>query len=80
MSPKARPLYAYRLLVEYPDITEPPKCWEEMYMDEPNAVFQWPRVKTYLSLTGVRKRADMLRRYGCVVTIERSEPITWTKP
>jgi hypothetical protein len=59
---KDRPLYAYRLIVEYP----------------PGVV--WPQTRRYLSLSGAKKRADLLRRYGCVVGIQRSERIEWVEP
>ncbi len=80
MTAKPRPLYAYRLEVEYPAGDEPPTLWQEEYADEPHVVFQWPQTRRYLSYSGARKRADLLRRYGCVVGIQRSEPITWVEP
>jgi hypothetical protein len=79
---KDRPLYAYRLVVEYPegvDWSNPPELWERD--PDPEAPgFQWPQARRYLSYSGARKRADLLRRYGCVVGIQRSEPITWVEP
>jgi hypothetical protein len=82
MTTKDRPLYAYRLIVEYPpgvDYMNPPELWERD--DDPDSPgFAWPRDRRYLSLSGAKKRADLLRRYGCVVGIQRSERIEWTEP
>lgn len=79
---KDRPLYAYRLIVEYPDGVDymnPPHLWERD--PDPEAPgFQWPQTRRYLSYSGAKKRADLLRRYGCVVGIQRSERIEWTEP
>lgn len=75
----ARKLYAYRLHVTYPegvDWRNPPEAWERDYGD-PNTSFDWPRVHPYLSRSGAKARADLLTKYGCTVTIERSDPITW---
>lgn len=80
---KPRPLYAYRLEVEYPhgiDWSNPPKLWEEEYGSEPLNSFSWPAHRHYLSMSGARKRAELLRRYGCVVGIQRSNRITWVEP
>jgi hypothetical protein len=77
---KDRPLYAYRLIVEYPEGEEPPKLWQEEFADEPHVMFSWPQTRRYLSYSGAKKRADLLRRYGCVVGIQRSERIEWTEP
>lgn len=83
MTAKDRPLYAYRLVVEYPegvDSLNPPHLWETDYGSEPNTYFQWPQTRRYLSYSGAKKRADLLRRYGCVVGIQRSERIEWAEP
>lgn len=80
MTTKDRPLYAYRLIVEYPEGEAPPQLWLDEYGDEPLASFQWPQARRYLSYSGAKKRADLLRRYGCVVGIQRSERIEWTEP
>lgn len=85
MITKDRPLYAYRLVVEYPagvDSLNPPHLWEQEYGDDPITArsFQWPQTRRYLSISGAKKRADLLRRYGCVVGIQRSERIEWTEP
>lgn len=83
---KPRPLYAYRLVVEYPDgidWTNPPKLWQEDRDEggiDPDLTFSWPARRHYLSMSGARKRADLLRRYGCVVGIQRSDRITWVEP
>lgn len=81
-----RPTYVYRLRVEYPegvDWRNPPEAWEA---DEWQAAdgsiesreFQWPRVRPYLSASGAKARADLLRKYGCTVEIERSEPVRFS--
>jgi hypothetical protein len=82
---KDRPLYAYRLVVEYPagvDALNPPHLWLEDRSEEDTGewYFGWPRDRRYLSYSGAKKRADLLRRYGCVVGIQRSERIEWTEP
>lgn len=75
------PLHAYRLVVEYPEgvnDTNPPATWgRSQIADDEYDTFQWPRVHPYLSRSGAKKRADLLRSYGCTVTIEKSDPITW---
>jgi hypothetical protein len=86
MTTKDRPLYAYRLIVEYPegvDWLHPPHLWEQERAEgehEHMDGFDWPQVRRYLSYSGAKKRADLLRRYGCVVGIQRSERIEWTEP
>lgn len=77
---KSRPLYVYRLIVEYPEKDAPPPLWEDQNADEPHVVFSWPRARNYLSFSGAKKRADLLRRYGCVVGINRSEAVEWVEP
>lgn len=77
-------------MVEYPEgvgYANPPKLWREEqaempYNGDPDAYdeFRWPQARRYLSYSGARKRADLLRRYGCVVGIQRSEPIIWVEP
>lgn len=39
--------------------------------------FHWPSRRNYLSRSGADTMADILRGYGCTVTIERSEPVAW---
>lgn len=72
-------VYVYRLDVTYPEGVNwlnPPAAWEPG--DDPEGSgFQWPRVHPYLSRSGAKSRADLLVRYGCEVTIERSNPVTW---
>lgn len=83
-----RKQYAYRLVVTYPEgvgWANPPQAWKGdldddlAYNSDPEADngFHWPRVRPYLSRSGAKARADLLVRYGCTVTIERSDPITW---
>ena len=83
MTTKERPLYAYRLEVEYPPgvgWSNPPELWEDEDDSPDSRGFQWPQTRRYLSYSGAKKRADLLRRYGCVVGIQRSERIEWTEP
>lgn len=78
-----RKRYAYRLAVTYPegvDWRNPPAAWEPANWgswteDAPS--FYWPAPRVYFSRSGAKKRADLLVSYGCVVTIERSNEITW---
>lgn len=76
-----RPLFAYRLRVQYPEGVNhmhPPEAWKSRQTAEDEwETFQWPRVRSYISYSGAKRRADLLTSYGCVVTIERSLPITW---
>ncbi len=87
LTTKDRPLYAYRLIVEYPegvDYRNPPHLWEPDVIEGVEGAeetsFSWPPPRRYLSYSGAKKRADLLRRYGCVVGIQRSERIEWTEP
>lgn len=86
---KPRPLYVYRLVVEYPDgidWTNPPALWVEEfgeYVDngyEDPPTFSWPNRRHYLSMSGAKLAADRLRSYGCVVGINRSEAVEWVEP
>lgn len=75
-----RKQYAYRLTVLLPD--EPTLDeWEPAWHDlEGTEEFYWPRwQRYYFSASGAKKRADLLRKYGATVTVERSEPIVWTE-
>lgn len=82
-----RRTYAYRLDVTYPEGSNErgwePKDWDGWAdevagdLDASSIYFQWPSVKTYLSQSTAKRRADLLRKYGATVTIIRSEPIVW---
>lgn len=81
------PVYVYRLVVEYPEGVgpdNPPKKWEPMVVDTIDGperqVFSWPTRIHYMSRAGANERADLLRRWGCTVTIKRSNPVTWDEP
>ncbi len=90
MTTKDRPLYVYRLVVEYPDGVDwrnPPKLWmEERGQDgqigdgERESYFSWPNRRHYLSISGAKLGAERLRSWGCVVGIQRSERIEWVEP
>lgn len=41
------------------------------------APFQWPSVRRYLSRRGAETRAALLRKYGAIVTVVASNPVTW---
>jgi hypothetical protein len=73
----------YRLNVTYPPGSLEPG-WEPPgwtitgpngYEDRPD--FRWPRERLYLSRSGAKTGADLFRKYGAEVTIERSDPVTW---
>jgi hypothetical protein len=55
------------LLLRRPEVTDP--CWG----------FRWPAGRTFLSATSAKRRAELLRRLGCEVTVERSLPVEWPK-
>lgn len=82
-----RRTYAYRLDVTYPEGSNErgwePKDWDgwadEGASRDPSIYFQWPSVKTYLSQSAAKRRADLLRKYGASIEIVRSEPIVWPK-
>ncbi len=73
--------YVYRLVITYPegiDWRNPPENWvEEFIPPDDSTTFQWPRERKYLSERGAAIRAMTLRSYGCTVTVERSNPVTW---
>lgn len=77
-----RKRYAYRLIVDYPegiDWRNPPEAWNpgDYYGFEDGPSFHWPTPRVYFSRSGAKKRADLLESYGCSVTIERSNEVTW---
>ncbi len=92
MTTKDRPLYVYRLEVEYPDGVDwrnPPKLWLEENGDQSAGfddhgydppLFSWPNRRHYLSISGAKLGAERLRSWGCVVGIHRSERIEWVEP
>lgn len=43
---------------------------------EPSPFF-WPAARIYRSRSGAETRADLFRRYGAVVTVVASNPVTW---
>lgn len=49
---------------------------QRKYAELRHRVTTWqPRV--YMSRSGAKKRADLLEKWGCTVTIERSHEVTW---
>jgi hypothetical protein len=79
--------YVYRLHVTYPPNSlewgwEPPG-WDPdagtygSYDLEEAPSFRWPQNRLCLSARTARRRADMFRKYGAEVVIERSGLVTW---
>ena len=83
----ARATYLYRLIVTLPPEAADPEWEPQAWLDEPvppvqyaegdDARFSWPSNQHYLSATNAKRRADLFRKYGAEVTIERSAPVTW---
>lgn len=78
----ARPVYVYRLVVEYPEGSQrwgwAPDGWEKPEWDgNPDAdlSFRWPQVRMCLSAGTAKRRAKLLESYGAKVLIERSAPV-----
>jgi len=80
-----RKTYVYRLIVGYPPGSlEPgwePPGWEPQFhydyegpVDDP---FRWPANRLCFSASTAKRRADLFRKYGAEVEIERSAPVTW---
>jgi hypothetical protein len=73
-----RKVYLYRLRVTLPpEAAEPgwePQAWLD---DDYRGDFRWPETRLYLSGGWARRRANLFRKYGAQVTIERSAPVTW---
>lgn len=81
----SRRTYVYRLFVKYPegvDWRNPPEAWTPYGdgLDGPEETFSWPQDRVFLSRRAADRRADRLRSYGCLVALERSEPVTWPAP
>lgn len=86
-----RRTYLYRLNVQLPPGSDEPGWEPPGWSDDPEhkvqdpetggyetADFSWPALRAYLSPAAANRRATLLRRYGAVVTVERSEPIAWS--
>jgi len=79
----------YRLNVAYPEgshdehglpvLDWQPFGWvpDQYAHDDGPRPFSWPRVHAYLSLSGVVKRANLLRSFGATVEVESSKPVEW---
>lgn len=84
-----RKVFVYRLAVEYPPgslvLGWAPAGWEpatggyDPVSGEPydEDEFRWPQVRPYLSASGAKRRAELLRKFGAEVTIRRSLPVEW---
>lgn len=86
----------YRLIVQYPpeayypaemsmgDALDPdwePEGWRQLMPEDWHGdEFAWPKNKLYWSKSGAEARADLFRKYGAIVTVVKSNPITWTDP
>jgi hypothetical protein len=82
----------WRLVVELPEgvgWANPPQAWldwrAEVEQDwgsvDPNAPeinFSWPQRRNFLSRGAALRMAERLRSYGATVTVERSDPVTFT--
>jgi len=89
--PAERRAHVWRLDIKYPPGSQKPG-WEPADWDPwPDglaggfdadgaplgAVFRWPRRLRFLSASGAKKQADLFRKYGAEVTVERSAPVEW---
>lgn len=82
-----RPVYVYKLAIEYPPGStepgwEPPGYQSETVMTPDgfeDREFSWPHERAYLSREGAIQRAGILRGWGANVGILRSERVTWAK-
>jgi hypothetical protein len=76
----SKALHVYRLNVTLPPGSGDPE-WEPPGWDDDmhNAGegFRWPRVTRFLSQSAAERRANLLRKYGATVTVERSHAVKW---
>ena len=80
-----RDIYVWRLTVVYPpnsrDEGWEPEGWlpaDQPYIPEQGPEpFRWPAERLCLTPGTAKRRADLFRKYGAAVTIERSEPVLW---
>lgn len=88
-----RPLHVWRVTVTaYPprshwsqpdwDRDWAPGGWEPLAewsrLDDDPAAFSWPGRRHYLSADAADDRAVLLRSWGAVVQVERSERVVWS--
>lgn len=77
--------YVYRLNVTYPPRSrewgwEPPGWAPEGTLSSESVddgYFRWPASRMCLTLGTAKRRADLFRKHGAEVEIERSEPVAW---
>lgn len=78
--------FVYRLDIVYPPASDAedwaPEGWSFEAQDPDTGAwdpvpFGWPSERLFLSRSGAQHRADLLRGYGCTVTIHRSLPVEW---
>lgn len=80
-----RPTFVYRLDVTLPEGAHAwdfaPENWQAPEWSgnpDEDSSFRWPRYdRVYLSASGARTRADLLRSYGAKVEIVRSQEVKW---
>jgi len=79
-------VFVYRLDITYPEGStewgwEPEgEWWKELSGGQgpgPDETFSWPQEHLYLSRSGASKRADLLRKWGATVRVEKSRPVEW---
>jgi hypothetical protein len=81
----------YSLEIDYPEGSDAPG-WRPALWDDPKYLaglpreerralrkreFRWPRERHFLSSSGAYGRALLLSAYGCLVTVRRSDAVTW---
>ena len=74
---EVKPVRVYRLLVIWPLGSDQPGWEPSGWEHDPHVPFVWPRVHDFLSRSGAEKRAELLRSYGCEVTVLRSKKVEW---
>lgn len=84
--------YVYRLATTYPPGSQEPGWQPPGWKPEPGiaptrrlpwgrrkraASFTWPSERLFLQRGSANHRADLLRKWGAEVTVERSLPVRW---
>jgi hypothetical protein len=86
-------VHVYRLEVTYPPGSRQPDwrpaCWSDPEFlrrlsrrarrHHRRAGFRWPAERMFLSASGARQRAGLLRWYGADVEVFRSLPVEWAE-
>lgn len=78
----SRQIRVHKLDIEYPEgslgLGWEPAGWERD--DFGSREFRWPQERLFLSASGARQRANLLRGYGAKVEILPSLPVEWPEP